>query len=148
MGSGNFIQCSAFGGTGGRLQTLVPGAGTQLFQFTPTGLPGVTDGGDKIYAERIRVRVTGQLNRVADTARAIPNWEKLAQAFGKVHVYSQDLQEVVPIDHNSVPLLMNHDQWFANGGKPITRQRSTPTSGLIVTNVPIEFEFEIPFARD
>jgi len=148
MGSGNFVQVSAFGGTGGRTQTLVPGSATQLFQFMPTGLPGVTDGGDKIYAERVRARVTGQLTRTAGSSLPTPNTQQMAQAFGKVHVFSQDLQELVPIDHNSVPLLMNHDQWFVNGGRPITRQRATQF-GSVTTDVRnIEYEFEIPFARD
>jgi hypothetical protein len=147
--SANFVQVSTFGGGGGRTQTLVPGVGTQLFQFAPTGLPGVTDGGDRIYAERIRVRVTGNITRNAGGAATTPapNWEQLAQAFGKVHVFSPDLQEIVPLGHNTVPLLANHDQFTTNGQRPITRKRSTEfgTTGI---SLPIEYEFEIPFARD
>jgi hypothetical protein len=145
--SSNFIQVSAYGGTGGRTQTLVPTASTQLFQFSPAGLPGVTDGGDKIYAERIRVRVTGFLTKIAGATSPTPNWQQLAQAFGKVHVFSPDLQEVVPLGHNTVPLLANHDQFTLNGQKPITRKRGT-VFGTTGASVPIEYEFEIPFARD
>ncbi len=146
--SANFIQVSSFGGSGGRTQTLVPGTTTQLYQFAPTGLPGVTEGGDKIYAERARVRVTGQLTRLAASLIVQPNWEVMAQCFGKVRVFSPDLQEVVPLGHNSVPLLANHDQWTVNGGKPITRQRCTQFGSLTTDVRSVEYEFEIPFARE
>src|SRR5262245_17497595 len=147
MGSPNFVQVSAFGGTGGRTQTLVPGTTTQLYQFGPTGLPGVTEGGDKIYAERVRVRVAGQLLRTAASSLATPTWQQMAQAFGKVRAYSPDLHEAVPLGRNSAPLLVNHDQWFINGGKPITRQRATQFGSLTTDVVNVEFEFEIPFER-
>jgi hypothetical protein len=147
--SANFIQVSAFGGTGGRTQTLVPGAATQLFQFAPTGLPGVTSGGDRIYAERIRVRVTGFITKTAGSGstQPTPNWQQMASAFGKVHVYSPDLQEIVPLGHNTVPLIANHDQFTVNGGHPITRKRGT-LFGTTGVQQAIEYEFEIPFARD
>lgn len=141
--SANFTQVS---GPGGRTQTLVPGAATQTFLWNPSSLKGQLDGGDFIYAKRIKFRTTGLMTNTAGTVGSL-NWQQMAQAFGQVRVYSQFLGELVPKNLNSVPLIVNHDAYFTNGFQPYTRKRpqSLVTTGVVV---PIEFVFSIDFERD
>lgn len=141
--SANFTQVS---GPGGRSQILVPGAATQTFLWNPSSLKGQLDGGDFIYAKRIKFRTTGFMTNTAGIVGSL-NWQQLAQAFGQVRVFSQFLGEMVPKNANSVPLLANHDAYFTNGFRPYTRKRpqSTVTTGVVV---PIEYVFSVDFERD
>jgi hypothetical protein len=145
MSSANFTQIS---GPGGRVQTLVPGAGPQTFIWNPASLKGQLDGGDFIYAKRFKVRTTGFVTPADGTTRPTPpNWEIIASSLGNVRAYSQFLGEVVPKTLNSVPLLSNHDQYFVNGFRPITRKRGQASVGTTVAS-PVEFVFEIPMERE
>lgn len=142
--SANFVQLS---GPGGRVQSLAPSSGIGTVIFNPASLKGTLPGGDLLYADRIRVRVVGQLTRNSTAGTvASPNWEALAQAFGQVRVYSQFLGEMVPKSLNSVPLIANHDSYFQNGFGFPTRARAQ-TSGSSGDVFPFEYEFEIPFRR-
>ncbi len=143
MSSANFTQVS---GPGGRVQTLVPGAGNQTFLWNPSSLKGQLDGGDFIYARRIKIRTTGFLTNTSGTLGSL-NHQQIQQALGSVRVFSQFLGEMVPRSITTVPLLTNHDAYFVNGFKPITRKRpvSQVTTGVIV---PVEIITEIPFERD
>lgn len=144
MSSANFTQVS---GPGGRVQTLVPGASNQTFLWNPSSLKGQLDGGDFIYARRIKIRTTGFLTNTSGTGPTMLNHQQIQRALGSVRVFSQFLGELVPRSINTVPLLTNHDAYFANGFKPITRKRpvSAATTGVIV---PVEIITEIPFERD
>ena len=142
--SANFVQVS---GPGGRTQTFVPGAATQTFIWNPASLKGTLPGGDFLYVSRARVRTTGFVTELPAGGNFQPNFEQMAQAFGQVRAYSPFLGEVVNKSLNSVPLLANHDMMFANGYRPITRARGQ-ASGTTGVELPIEFEFEIPFERD
>jgi hypothetical protein len=144
QGSANFVQVS---GPGGRVQSFTAGGATQTWIFNPASLKGTTPGGDFMYASRMRARVTGSLLIGAGGITSSPTWEALARTLGQVRVFSPFLGEMVNKSLNSVPLLMNHDMFFCNGFKPITRQRPrfNASSGL---TIPIEYEFEIPFERD
>ena len=140
--SANFTQVS---GPGGRTQSFTPGASINTFIWNPASLKGQLDGGDFIYAKRVKVRTTGTLT---NTGTAItPNWEQMARQFGQVRVYSQFLGELVPRTLNTVPILANHDMFFVNGFRPITRKRgqSNVTTG---NTAAVEYVFEIPFERD
>ncbi len=141
--SANFVQIS---GPGGRVQTLTPGPGPQTYIFNPASLKGTLPNGDFMYADRIRVRVTGSITRVSGSSRATPNWEQLAQALGQTRVYSQFTGEMVNKSMTSVPLLANHDSYFYNGFAQNTRARAQ-SSGSSGDTVPVEYEFEIPFRR-
>lgn len=141
--SANFQQVS---GPGGRVQTLVPSTGPQTFIWNPASLKGTLPGGDFLYADRIRVRVTGNLTNVTTAAQVTPNWQILAQTLGQVRVYSQFLGEMVPKALNSVPLIANHDSFFTNGFGPPTRARGQ-TSGTSGGSRPIEYEFAIDLKR-
>lgn len=142
--NGNFVQVS---GPSGRTQSFTPGSSAQTYIFTPQSLRGMLPGGDFVYADRIRFRITGQLTRHAAGAKVTPNWEILAQAFGQVRVYSPFLGEVVNKSMNSVPLVANHDSFFTNGFGPYTRKRGTQT-GSVTTDVRnVEYEFAINFGR-
>lgn len=140
--SANFVQVSSIQG---RTQTLVPSAATQTYQFRPQSLRGTLPGGDFIYASRIRVRVAGQLTRITGTG-FVPNWQKMAQAFGQVRVYSQFLGDLVNKSLTSVPILANHDAMFDNGFGPPLRQRDQPSVTSASTQA-IEYEFAIPLER-
>lgn len=141
--SANFVQVS---GPGGRVQTLVPAAAPQTYIFNPASLKGTLPNGDFMYADRIRVKVTGVLTRSSGASRPTPNWEQLAQCLGQVRVYSQFTGEMVNKSMTSVPLLANHDSYFHNGFAAPTRARAQ-SSGSSGDTVPIEYEFEIPFRR-
>ena len=143
-GSANFVQVS---GPGGRTQTLNAAAGPVTFIWNPQSLKGQLAGGDFLYASRIKVRTILHLTNALTTNNPEPNWQILAQALGNVRVFSQFLGELVPKNLNSVPLLANHDQYFVNGFKPITRKRplSTQPGG---NQIQLEYIFEIPFERD
>lgn len=143
--SANFVQVQ---GPNGRVQTLNAGPGIQTFIWNPQGLKGQLAGGDFLYVKRIKFRCALILTNGTEGSLIPPSWEAVAQAFGNVRVYSPFLGELVPKSLNSVPLLSNHDQYFVNGFRPITRQR--PTSGSIGTGgtMPFEFIFEVPFERD
>src|SRR5882672_625666 len=144
--SANFTQLS---GPGGRVQTLVPGAAAQTFIWNPQSLKGQLDGGDFIYAKRIKVRTTGTVTTVTNAStNSPPNWEILASALGNVRVYSQFLGEMVPKSLNSVALLSNHDMYFVNGFRPITRMRGQSTVAATTAAAQCEFVFEIPFERE
>lgn len=142
--SANFTQVS---GPGGRVQTLVPQTSVQTFLWNPSSLKGQLDGGDFVYAKRIKLRTTGFITNTNGTGPASLNWEQIQQTLGNVRVFSQFLGEMVPKNLNSVPLLANHDQYFVNGFKPFTRKRpqSNATTGVIQ---PIELITEIPFERE
>jgi hypothetical protein len=144
MSSANFTQVS---GPGGRVQTLVPGGSQQTFLWNPSSLKGQLDGGDFIYARRIKLRTTGFLTNTVGTGPSMLNWQQIQQTLGNVRVFSQFLGEMVPKSLNTVSLLTNHDAYFVNGFKPITRKRpvSAATTGVII---PFEIITEIPFERD
>src|SRR5712671_2588387 len=142
--SANFTQVS---GPGGRVQTLVPGTSNLTFLWNPSSLKGQLDGGDFIYAKRIKLRTTGFITNTNGTGPASLNWQQIQQTLGNVRVFSQFLGEMVPKQLNSVPLLTNHDMYFVNGFRPFTRKRpqSNATTGVIQ---PVEIITEIPFERD
>jgi hypothetical protein len=143
--SANFVQVS---GPGGRVQFLTAGTATQTFLFNPSSLRGMLPGGDYLYAERARCRLTFALRRTASGAINTPNWEQLAQAFGAVRVWSPFLGEVVNKSLTNVALLANHDAMFANGMKTTIRERPQLTGSATADLRTLEYEFEIPFARD
>lgn len=144
--SANFTQVS---GPGGRTQTFTPGAATQTYIWNPSSLKGQLDGGDFIYAKRLKFRTVGQVTTLTNASTIVPpGWQILAQAFGQVRVFSQFLGEVCPKTLNSVPLLANHDSYFVNGFKPITRKRGQSTVTATSTNQATEYIFEVPFERD
>jgi len=142
--SANFVQVS---GPGGRSQTLVPGAAPQTYLWNPSSLKGQLDGGDYLYASRIKLRTTGFLTNTNGTGPSTLNSQQIQQALGNVRVFSQFLGEMVNKTMTSVSILTNHDAYFVNGFKPITRKRpqSAVTTGVVV---PIEIITEIPFERD
>lgn len=144
-GSADFVQVS---GPNGRVQTFNAGSSINTFLWNPQSLKGQLAGGDFLYVKRIKFRNNLILTNTGEGSNTPPTWEQVAQAFGNVRVYSPFLGELVPKSLNSVPLLSNHDQYFVNGFRPITRRRphstSTPAGGTIA----YEFIFEIPFERD
>jgi hypothetical protein len=144
-GSPNFVQVS---GPGGRVQTMNATAGPNTFIWNPQSLKGQDAGGDFMYARRIKFRSVIALLNITGGSLVPPTAEQIAQALGNVRVFSQFLGEMVPKNLNSVPLLLNHDQYFVNGFRPITRRR--PVSGTLGTESTNYFEviFEIPFERD
>lgn len=144
--SANFTQVS---GPGGRVQSFTPGASQNTFIWNPSSLKGQLDGGDFIYAKRIKFRTYGNVTERDATIRPIPpNWEQMAQAFGNVRVFSQFLGEVLPKSLNSVPLLANHDMYFVNGFRPITRKRGQTMRSSSGGSFPVEYVFEAPFERE
>lgn len=144
-GSANFIQLT---GPNGRVQTLNAGAAPITFFWNPQSLKGQLAGGDFLYAKRIKVRSVLQLQNNGEGSAIPPSWEAVAQAFGQVRVYSTFLGELYPKSMTSVPLLANHDAFFDNGFRALTRRR--PQSGTVSSGsiIPYEFIFEIPFERD
>lgn len=151
--SANFTQVS---GPGGRVQSFSQGTlgnlntSTQTFIWNPASLKGQLDGGDFIYAKRVKFRTWGTITAPADTnLRPLPpNWEQLAQIMGQVRVFSQFLGEMLPKSLNSVPLLSNHDMYFVNGFRPITRKRGQTMRSTSTAEYPCEFVFEAPFERE
>jgi hypothetical protein len=142
--SANFEQIS---GPQGRLQTLTPNSAVQTFLFNPKSLKGMLPGGDFLYTDRFRARITGSLQCTSGTIVPTPNWQQMASAFRNVRVWSPFLGEVVNKTLTSVPLLANHDAFFVNGFQPQTRERP-PARTSSSTTVPVEYEFEIPFKRN
>jgi hypothetical protein len=142
--SANFTQVS---GPGGRTQTLAAGASTQTFLWNPSSLKGQLDGGDFIYAKRIKLRTTGFITNTAGTGPVSLNQQQLQQTLGQVRVFSQFLGEMVNKSLTSVSILQNHDAYFTNGFRALSRKRPQSTS---VTNtvIPVEIITEIPFERD
>lgn len=142
--SANFTQVS---GPGGRVQTLAAGAATQTFLWNPSSLKGQLDGGDFIYAKRLKFRTTGTITNTNGTGPGSLNWQQIQQLLGQVRVFSQFLGELVPKNMNSVPILSNHDAYFVNGFKPQTRKRpqSSRTTGQTVN---VELITEVPFERE
>src|SRR5258708_35039065 len=140
-------KCAEVAGPGGRVQTLVPGGATQTFPWNPSSLKGQLDGGDWIYAKRVKLRTTGFLTNTAGTGPSTLNWQQIQQCLGQVRVFSQFLGEMVNKSLNSVPLLSNHDAYFVNGFRAPTRKRpqSALTTGVITA---VEIITEIPFERD
>jgi len=141
--SANFTQVS---GPGGRVQSLTPGASPQTFLWNPSSLKGQLDGGDFVYAKRIKLRTTGFVTNTSGTVLSLNN-QQMQQALGQVRVFSQFLGEMVNKSQNSVALISNHDAYFVNGFKPYTRKRpsSAVTTGIVV---PFEMVTEIPFERE
>jgi hypothetical protein len=127
----------------------VPGAASQTYLWNPASLKGQLDGGDFIYAKRVKFRTTGVVTTITNASTmSPPNWQILAQALGNVRAFSQFLGEVVPKSLNSVPLLSNHDMYFVNGFRPITRKRGQSTAASTGAASQCEFIFEIPFERE
>src|SRR5215831_9001717 len=144
--SANFTQVS---GPGGRVQTFTPGSATQTYIWNPTSLKGQLDGGDFIYAKRVKFRTYGTVTERDATVRPIPpNWEQMAQSLGQVRVFSAFLGELLPKSLNSVPLLANHDMYFVNGFRPITRKRGQTSRSSSGGSFPVEYVFEAPFERE
>lgn len=143
-GSANFVQVS---GPQGRVQTLTPGASIQTFLWNPQSLKGQEAGGDFRYAKRIKFRTVLLIGAGTEGPANPPTWEQVAMALGNVRVYSPFLGELVPKNLNSVPILANHDMYFDNGFKNITRRRPQ-IAGPYTGTTPYEFVFEIPFERD
>lgn len=143
--SANFTQVS---GPGGRTQSLTPGAAAQTYIWNPASLKGQLDGGDFIYAKRIKVRTTGTITAATGPLVGPPNWEILAQSLGQTRVFSQFLGELFPRSNTSVPLLANHDMYFVNGFRPITRKRGQASGFATSSSTSIEYVFELPFERD
>jgi len=142
--SANFTQVS---GPGGRSQTLVPAAATQTYLWNPSSLKGQLDGGDYIYAKRVKLRTTGFITNTTGTGPSSLNIEQIQQALGKVRVFSQFLGEMVNKSSTTVALLTNHDMYFVNGFRPYTRKRPTSAVTTAVV-VPVEIITEIPFERE
>jgi hypothetical protein len=142
--SANFTQVS---GPGGRSQTLAASGSTQTFLWNPSSLKGQLDGGDFVYAKRIKLRTTGFVTNTAGTGPSSLNFQQLQQTLGNVRIFSQFLGEMVNKSLNSVSLLTNHDAYFVNGFRPITRKRpqSAATTGVVI---PVEIITEIPFERE
>ena len=142
--SANFTQVS---GPGGRSQTLVPGTAVQTYIWNPSSLKGQLDGGDYIYAKRLKFRTTGFLTNTNGTGPSNLNHQQIQQSLGQVRVFSQFLGEMVNKTMTSVSILTNHDAYFVNGFKPYTRKRPTSavTTGVVV---PIEIITEVPFERE
>jgi hypothetical protein len=144
-GSPNFTQIQ---GPGGRVQTLnAPAGGVNTFIWNPQSLKGQLAGGDFLYARRFKFRSIINMTNTSEGSLTTPSTEQVAQAFGQVRVYSSFLGEVVPKTLNSVPLISNHDQYFSNGFRPITRRRATTTVAAAGT-FNYEFIFEVAFERD
>ena len=144
-GSADFVQVS---GPNGRVQTFNAGASINTFLWNPQSLRGQLAGGDFLYVKRIKFRNVVVMTNNTEGANSPPSWEAVAQAFGNVRVYSPFLGELVPKSLNSVPLLANHDQYFVNGFRPITRRRPQTSSTSAGGSIQFEFVFEIPFERD
>jgi hypothetical protein len=143
--SANFVQIS---GPSGRYPSFVPGGSVNTYLFNPASLKGTLPGGDFMYLDRLRFRVTGSLTRLTggSTFQNIPNWEALAQAFGGIRVYSQFLGEIVNKSINTVPIVANHDGLLHGGYGTITRARPQ-ISGSSGDQVAVEYEFEVAFRR-
>lgn len=143
-GSANFTQVS---GPQGRTQTLNAGAAPVTFIWNPQSLKGQLAGGDFIYASRAKFRTILTLTNGGESSLITPNWQQLAQALGNFRVFSPFLGEMAPKSLNSVALLSNHDQYFVNGFRPITRKRGGESvgSGGVVH---LEFIFEYALERD
>lgn len=144
-GSANFVQVS---GPQGRTQTFAATNSINTFIWNPQSLKGQMSGGDFIYAKRMKFRSVLTLTNSTEGALIPPSWEVVAQAFGNVRGYSPFLGEIVPKNLNSVPILSNHDQYFVNGFRPITRRRPTAASVSSLGTTAYEFIFEVPFERD
>src|SRR5271154_3039318 len=143
--SANFTQIS---GPGGRTQSFTAGAAVQTYIWNPSGLKGTLAGGDFIYTSRARGRITGTLTRNAGAGYSItPNVQQIMQALGFCRMQSQFLGEVMPKTLNTIPLLMNHDIFFANGFQPPQRARGQ-VSGSSGDAKAVEIEFEMPVERD
>ncbi len=142
--SANFTQVS---GPGGRSQTIVPAAAVQTWLWNPSSLKGQLDGGDFLYAKRIKLRTTGFVTNTVGTGPTSLNQQQLQQALGQVRVFSQFLGEMVNKSSTSVSILTNHDAYFVNGFKPYTRKRPTSAVTTAVI-VPVEIITEIPFERE
>lgn len=142
--SANFTQVS---GPGGRVQTLAAGGARQTFLWNPSSLKGQLDGGDFIYAKRIKLRTQGFVTNTAGTGPSTLNRQQLQQSLGQVRVFSQFLGELVNKSLTSVSLLSNHDMYYVNGFKPITRKRPVSAATTGVTR-PVEIITEIPFERE
>jgi hypothetical protein len=143
--SANFVQIS---GPSGRYPSFAASPNIQTFLFNPASLKGTLPGGDFMYLDRLRFRLTGFLTRKTGgtTFQNIPNWEAIAQCWGGVRVYSQFLGELVNKSINTVPIIANHDGFLHGGFAPITRARSQ-VSGSSGDVKAVEFEFEIAFRR-
>jgi hypothetical protein len=144
-GSANFTQIS---GPGGRVQTFTGQPSIQTFIWNPAALKGQLAGGDFLYTKRFKFRNMLVLENTNEGAAAPPSWERVAQCFGNVRVYSPFLGEVVPKNLNSVPIISNHDQYFSNGFRPITRQRPQASTTAASSSIAYEFIFEVAFERD
>lgn len=145
-GSPNFTQIQ---GPGGRVQTLAaPAGGVNTFIWNPQSLKGQLAGGDFLYARRFKFRSLVAMTNTAEGGNIPPQNEVMAQAFGQVRVFSPFLGEVVPKNLNSVPLIANHDQYFSNGFRPITRRRPTAVSIGSGSTWVGEYVFEVSFERD
>ncbi len=134
-------------GPGGRSQTIVPAAAVQTWLWNPSSLKGQLDGGDFLYAKRIKLRTTGFVTNTVGTGPSSLNQQQLQQALGQVRVFSQFLGEMVNKSSTSVSILTNHDAYFVNGFKPYTRKRPTSAVTTAVI-VPVEIITEIPFERE
>lgn len=144
-GSANFVQVT---GPQGRTQSFNATDSINTFIWNPQSLKGQLSGGDFLYAKRIKFRTVLILTNNTEGAQVPPSYEAVAQAFGNVRAYSPFLGEVVPKSLNSVPILANHDQYFANGFRPISRRRPQGASISSLGTTPYEFVFEIPLERD
>jgi hypothetical protein len=142
--SANFTQIS---GPSGRYPSFTASPnGIQTYLFNPASLKGTLPGGDFLYLDRLRFRITGNLTRISGATANSPNWEALAQMFGQIRVYSQFLGELVNKSFNSVPIIANHDAYLQAGYGTTTRARPQTTGSSGDTKA-IEYEFEVPFRR-
>lgn len=144
-GSANFVQVS---GPQGRTQSFNTTASINTFIWNPQSLKGQLAGGDFLYAKRLKFRTVLTLANPTEGALNPPSQEAVAQAMGQCRVYSPFLGEMVPKNLNSVPIIANHDQYFSNGFRPISRRRPFSATYSAGGTTPYEFIFEIPFERD
>lgn len=148
-GSPNFVQVS---GPQGRTQSFNGTNSINTFIWNPQSLKGQDSGGDFIYARRLKFRTVFTLLNTAgggESSNVQPTNEVMAQAFGQVRVFSQFLGEMVPKNLNSVPIIANHDQYFSNGFRPITRRRPVASTATGAgSSIQVEYIFEVAFERD
>lgn len=144
-GSANFVQVS---GPQGRTQSFATTGSINTFIWNPQSLKGQLAGGDFLYAKRLKFRTVFTLENQTEGNLVPPTYEQMGQAMGQVRAYSPFLGEMVPKNLNSVPIVANHDAYFDNGFRPISRRRPQAATVAAGISIPYEYIFELAFERD